>query len=257
MAGKANRSKKRLYYAITIALVACLTLTALLVYKAALPKPFETTKPVAETQATEIPTQTPSLTIKPDTNIIRAANGTVIYNLDQAPITYPLSQQSAVKIAYPYIEAYARANNRTLLRLNIEHTLASNENKPTMDPAWKVAGEFDGFQGNVNSYGVLILIDTGEIRDKGPIGYNISEQQAIQIAQTFIQRYATQNHRTIESINATLGWFVTLKAPMGDPRWTVVAEFAEIQDYVTGYHVYLNAFDGQVYSEGPDGPMVY
>ena len=247
------KNRTRLYSFIAVVLIICLTATILLSYESLSTKPTELNNSGIQPQTTESPTQTSNPTTQTDTNTIRAINGTVIYNLDNAPITYPLTQQSAVKIAIPYIETYAKENNRTILRLNIKQIYVANETKSTMDVAWKVAAEFDDFKDNITSYGVLICVNTGEIRDKGPIEYNISQEQALTIAHSYIDPYVAENHRVIESIKATLSWSITIKAPMGDPRWSVSAYFTDTEDSILSYHVFLNAYDGQVYSEGPEG----
>lgn len=69
----------------------------------------------------------------------------------------------------------------------------------------------------------------------------------------YIESYVKENHRTIKSVNATLGYVVTLKAPIGEPRWSVTSQFTDIQNYIVGYSVLLNVDPGQVYSASEDG----
>ncbi len=251
MSVKTAERRKQLYGLVAVALVVCICLSVVLL---STPKmPSQTQQSDTETQATTAPTPSLNQTTEANTNTNDETTQNITYNVGSPPTNYPITHQGAIYIALPYIQAYAKENNRTIMVINAEYANIPNLNKPLMDAGWKVTGSFDGFKDNVSSYGVLLYVDNGTVYTNSTIGFNISKEQALNIANTYIQSYATENHRTIKSINATFSYATTLKASLGDPRWMVTAQFTDIENGVSGYSVFLNGNDGQVYSAGDNG----
>lgn len=250
---KTAENKKRLYGLIAVTLVFCLILSIALTQTVGVKPQQSGTQP----QATAAPTPTANQTIEENANTPDVISQNITYESDNPATNYPITQQDALAIAKPYIEDYARENNRTIISISVKVAYIANLNKPTMDAGWKVSGNFDGLKDNVTSYAVLMYADSGTVYAKGTVGYRVSEQQALNIAQSYIQPYVVENHRTVKTITAKLTFAVTLDSPLGEPRWSVAAQFTDIQNYITGYSVSINGNNGDVYSAGEAGFYSY
>jgi hypothetical protein len=93
-----------------------------------------------------------------------------------------------------------------------------------------------------------------------PANYAVTKEEAISLAMTYIEPYARENNRTIESINATLWYVSDYKGSRGNssqvyPEWEVSAKFDGLKDYVFGYSVLVWADNGEIRSAGPQGYM--
>jgi hypothetical protein len=232
---KLTETRKRIYGLIAVVLVFCLLFAIALTQNGNVNPQQSNVQP----QATTVPTPTANQTIEDYTSPLYATNQNVTYDIDNPTSNYPVDQQNALAIAKPYIEAYAKENNRTIIKLSIKSSFIANLNKPNMDAGWKVSGTFEGLKDNVTSYAVLMFADSGVVHAKGTLGYRISEQQALNIAHTRIDPYVAENQRTVKTITAKLTFVTTVESPLGEPRWYINAEFTDVQNYITGYHVSL------------------
>jgi hypothetical protein len=91
----------------------------------------------------------------------------------------------------------------------------------------------------------------------------LSKDQALSIGMPLIQKYAQENNRTIQSVNATLS------NKTQNPQWNIMAHFVwtnpnitlngtlrnDPQAYVYGFDVLIKADNGQVFYSGPQGIM--
>lgn len=89
----------------------------------------------------------------------------------------------------------------------------------------------------------------------------VSEEQAISIAMPFINKYARENNRTVQTVTALFAYIRDLSGSRGDsyliyPQWSVEATFEGIDiNWILGYSVLIWADNGQVYHKSIQGIM--
>ncbi len=95
----------------------------------------------------------------------------------------------------------------------------------------------------------------------------ISEEEALKLAMPYIQSYASENNRTIASVNAT--FYTQIRDRNGlrgntsesYPEWWVLADFVRVEDWnnpehwIIGYSVLIWADTAEIYSAHVQGIM--
>ncbi len=95
----------------------------------------------------------------------------------------------------------------------------------------------------------------------------IPEEEALKLAMSYIQSYASENNRTIASVNATFynqirAWN-SLRGNTSEsyPEWSVLADFVRVDDWnnpehwIVGYSVLIWADTAEIYSAHVQGIM--
>jgi len=88
---------------------------------------------------------------------------------------------------------------------------------------------------------------------------NVSEQEAINIATSYIKAYAQKHQQEIKEINAKCEFIKDISCSRGDsfiiyPHWHIMAMFDKTnEENVCGYSVMIWADNGKVYHHGPQG----
>jgi hypothetical protein len=243
---KLLHNKKQLYGLVTFALISCILILVATSQTWNVSAPTQTQQSTLAPKATASTNQTSNPTNETQPSINEVIGQNVTCNIDHPKIQYSISGEMALNIAKPYIESYTKAHNRTVVMVDVKVTSIINESSLRPDAGWQVTADFDGFRDNVVAYAVLIYANNGEVRDNGPLSCTISEEQALNIAQSRIDSYIAQSRRTVKSITPTLGFVVTPNSPLGVPRWNVVAQFTDEGNPKGNYSVYMNGNTGEI-----------
>lgn len=89
----------------------------------------------------------------------------------------------------------------------------------------------------------------------------VSEEQAINIAMPFINKYAQENNRTVQTVTASFAYIRDLGGSRGDsyliyPQWSIEAALEGLDiNWIFGYSVLIWADNGQVHSKSAQGIM--
>ncbi|MGD0029180.1 MAG: hypothetical protein ABSC91_09600 [Candidatus Bathyarchaeia archaeon] len=101
------------------------------------------------------------------------------------------------------------------------------------------------------------LIDNMMVDHVATTNVTVSDDQAIAIADPYIETYAQQSGQQVTSINATFRYQTDIEEQRGDsfavyPQWVVEASYDKPNAYnATGYGVIIWADSGEVSSKGP------
>ena len=111
------------------------------------------------------------------------------------------------------------------------------------------SGEITSFSDNLCYYSLA------------PVQVTISRDDAIAIAEPYIEAYAKENGQTIKKIDAKFDYAVDSKASRGDssviyPQWTISAQLDKADIYnFTEYAVLIWGDNGAAYHYGPQGHL--
>lgn len=91
------------------------------------------------------------------------------------PANYTISEEEAINIAMPYIQAYASENSRIVTGIYPFFAYARDYYGLRGDatqkyPSWEIKARFEGVKDYIAGYTVLIWGDTGEVRSAYPQG---------------------------------------------------------------------------------------
>ncbi|MCL4430091.1 MAG: DUF4411 family protein, partial [Chloroflexi bacterium] len=125
MTKQLTNRRKQLYGFAAVAFAVCICL--IVIFLAAKPT-IQNPQSDNELQATTSPTYIPNATqtTEVDTNNRDVFSQNITYDIDSPTEIHPINNQRALQIAKPYIEAYALANNRTVVVLNVKVPYITN-----------------------------------------------------------------------------------------------------------------------------------
>lgn len=119
---------------------------------------------------------------------------------------------------------------------------------------------FESLQVCISNAGVVTNIADNMIVDHvATTNVTVSEDQALAIAEPYIEAYAQQSGQQVTGINATFSYKTDIEEHRGDifavyPQWDVEAWYDKPDEYdVTGYGVIMWADNGAIYKQGPNG----
>ena len=126
----------------------------------------------------------------------------------------------------------------------------------------KIAGEYTNplmsMRLTISETGLLTeLYDGISIHHVATTNVTMSEDQAIALAEPFIQDYGAENGQNISAINATFEYRQDVLQQRGDtsalyPSWDIEAWYDHVENDTYGYSVIFWADNGQVSAAGPD-----